>query len=101
MMDKAQELPGDLEVEVFEKNAIGRRFYVQYGFEPLEEKMHEETGERLLRLKFTAWDALRAARSRFQSIMGLAPGLEPALTGQRFAIFLRRCGGSIRSRVFG
>lgn len=53
MMDKAQELHGDLEVEVFEKNLIGRKFYTQYGFEFLEEKTHEATGERLLRLKFT------------------------------------------------
>lgn len=30
MMDKAQELHGDLEVEVFEKNSIGRNFYSQY-----------------------------------------------------------------------
>ncbi|GJL60585.1 MAG: acetyltransferase [Nitrospirales bacterium] len=30
MMDKAQELHGALEVEVFEKNSIGRNFYSQY-----------------------------------------------------------------------
>jgi putative acetyltransferase len=54
MMDKAQELHGDLEVEVFEKNLIGRNFYVQYGFDLIEEKVHEKTGERVLRLKFYA-----------------------------------------------
>ena len=54
MMDKAQELHGDLEVEVFEKNSIGRQFYSQYGFRLKEEKIHEPTGERMLRLKFTA-----------------------------------------------
>ena len=54
MMDKAQELHGDLELEVFEKNVIGRRFYDQYGFEPMERKYHEPTGEVMLRLKFTA-----------------------------------------------
>ena len=54
MMDKAQELHGDLEVEVFEKNSIGRKFYDQYGFKLIEEKIHEQTGERLLRLKFSA-----------------------------------------------
>jgi len=54
MMDKAQELHGDLEVEVFEKNLIGRNFYSQYGFKQIEEKVHEQTGERVLRLKFTA-----------------------------------------------
>ena len=54
MMDKAQELHGDLEVEVFEKNSIGRKFYARYGFKLLENKSHEPTGERLLRLRFTA-----------------------------------------------
>jgi putative acetyltransferase len=54
MMDQAQKLHGDLEVEVFEKNAIGRKFYAQYGFKLVEEKLHDPTGERLLRLKFTA-----------------------------------------------
>lgn len=54
MMDKAQELHGDLEVEVFENNSMGRKFYAQYGFKVVEEKVHEPTGERVLRLKFTA-----------------------------------------------
>lgn len=54
LMDKAQTLHGDLEVEVFKENAIGRNFYSKYGFEHLEEKMHEPTGQRVLRLKFTA-----------------------------------------------
>ncbi len=52
LMDKAQALHGDLEVEVFEKNVIGRRFYAKYGFEPLSKSVHEETGFKLLRLKF-------------------------------------------------
>ncbi len=52
MMDKAQELHGDLEVEVFEKNSFGRHFYSQYGFALTEEKIHGPTGEPLLRLKF-------------------------------------------------
>ena len=54
MVDKAQELHGDLEVEVFEKNSIGRNFYAKYGFKLIEEKVHEQTGERVLRLKFSA-----------------------------------------------
>jgi putative acetyltransferase len=53
-MDKAQELHGDIEVEVFKDNSIGRKFYLRYGFEPLSEKMHEETGNKVLQLKFTA-----------------------------------------------
>ncbi len=54
MMDKAQELQGDIEVEVFKKNTIGRNFYAQYGFKLMKEKLHEATGEKILRLKFTA-----------------------------------------------
>ena len=53
LMDKAQALHGDLEVEVFKENAIGRTFYARYGFEPLEEKLHEPTGQQVLRLKYT------------------------------------------------
>ena len=54
LMDKAQELHGDLEVEVFKENSIGRRFYSRYGFELLEEKPHDPTGQQVLRLKFKA-----------------------------------------------
>ena len=54
LMDKAQELHGDLEVEVFKENSIGRKFYSKYGFEQLEEKSHDPTGQQVLRLKFTA-----------------------------------------------
>lgn len=54
LMDKAQEIHGNLEVEVFKVNNIGRNFYSEYGFEQLEEKLHEPTGQQVLRLKFTA-----------------------------------------------
>jgi putative acetyltransferase len=54
LMDKAQALHGNLEVEVFRENAIGRKFYSHYGFELLEKKLHEPTGQQVLRLKFTA-----------------------------------------------
>lgn len=39
-----------LEVEVFEKNTIGRAFYDKYGFEFLKQYYHEESGEEVLRL---------------------------------------------------
>ena len=54
LMDKAQELHGNLEVEVFKANSIGRNFYEKYGFEQLQERLHEPTGQQVLRLKFTA-----------------------------------------------
>ncbi len=54
LVNKAQELRGNLEVDVFKANAIGCRFYERYGFEPLKESVHEQTGNKLLRLKFIA-----------------------------------------------
>jgi putative acetyltransferase len=53
LVDKAQELHGDLVVDVFEKNSIGRDFYAKYGFHLIEKKVHEQTGEQVLHLKFT------------------------------------------------
>lgn len=53
LMDKAQELHGALEVEVFKANSIGRKFYSRYGFKHLQNKFHEPTGQPLLRLKYT------------------------------------------------
>ncbi len=41
-----------LEVEVFEKNRIGRAFYDKYGFEKIKKYNHEESGYEVLRLKF-------------------------------------------------
>ena len=58
LMDKAQELHGELEVEVFKENTLGRHFYSRYGFEHLEEKLHEPTGQQVLRLKFSANKAM-------------------------------------------
>lgn len=52
MMDKAQELHGALELEVFKKNTIGRAFYKKYGFESHQETIHQPSGEVVLRLKF-------------------------------------------------
>jgi len=41
-----------MEVEVFERNAVGRAFYDKYGFELIEEYMHKFTNNRLLRLRY-------------------------------------------------
>ncbi len=51
LMDKAKELRGELIVEVFKANSIGRAFYAKYGFESVAEKVHEQTGFELLRLR--------------------------------------------------
>jgi len=53
LMDKAAELRGNLEVEVFAANEIGRSFYARYGFKTLEHKRHQPTGQEMLRLRFT------------------------------------------------
>jgi putative acetyltransferase len=54
LMNKAKELRGDLEVEVFKENPIGRKFYSSCGFNLLSESVHEETGNALLRLKHSS-----------------------------------------------
>lgn len=41
----------ELEVEVFEKNNIGRAFYDKYGFKRIKKFHHEESGNEVLRLK--------------------------------------------------
>ncbi len=52
LMDKAATLHHELEVEVFERNPIGRAFYDRYGFSQLERKIHEPSGQQVLRLLF-------------------------------------------------
>lgn len=59
LVDQAQELHGDLVVDVFEKNEVGHKFYSKYGFTLVEKTLHEPTGEQLLRLTFIASKALQ------------------------------------------
>ncbi|WP_093176180.1 GNAT family N-acetyltransferase [Pseudovibrio sp. Tun.PSC04-5.I4] len=55
LMDKAQELHGDLEVDVLKDNVIGRKFYDLYGFQFVKEFLFEGTGDHLLlKLAFKA-----------------------------------------------
>ena len=42
----------NLDVEVFDKNIIGRAFYDKYGFVKTEEFFHEESNSLVLRLSF-------------------------------------------------
>lgn len=53
MVDGAVAEKGPLQVEVFEKNKIGRRFYDAYGFVRSGEYIHEPTGEVMIRMTFT------------------------------------------------
>jgi len=50
-MDKAKGLRGELFVEVFKANTMGCAFYANYGFEVVAEKVHEQTGFNLLRMR--------------------------------------------------
>ena len=51
LMDHARGLRGVLELDVFENNLVGRKFYENYGFIQVGEHVHEETGLIQLRLK--------------------------------------------------
>jgi putative acetyltransferase len=42
----------ELEVEVFEKNLIGRSFYDKYGFKKIKQYTHTESNNEVLRLNF-------------------------------------------------
>lgn len=50
LVDHAVDLKGPLRVEVFEKNAIGRRFYDRYGFAETERYIHDISGEMTLKM---------------------------------------------------
>lgn len=51
LMDHAREARPFLELDVFEANSIGRRFYDAYGFEQVDRHVHEPTGQTELRLR--------------------------------------------------
>ena len=51
LMDQARDIRPFLELDVFEANSIGRRFYESYGFELVERHIHEESGQPQLRLQ--------------------------------------------------
>jgi putative acetyltransferase len=53
LVDHAIALKGPMWLEVFEKNAIGRRFYDRYGFVEIDRSKHEATGEILIKVAFT------------------------------------------------
>lgn len=51
LMDHARELRGDLELDVFKGNRIGRAFYDRYGFKTVGEHLHKASGQLQLRLR--------------------------------------------------
>ena len=53
LMDHARRSRPFLELEVFEANEMGRRFYDAYGFECVGRHVDEETGQPALRLRLS------------------------------------------------
>jgi len=51
LINLAQDLRGELEVEVFERNLLGRAFYASLGFHLVSQKVHDQTGFSVLRLR--------------------------------------------------
>ena len=51
LMDNARDAHPVLELDVFEANVIGRRFYDAYGFEVIDRHMNEVAGQPELRLR--------------------------------------------------
>ncbi|MCP3925233.1 MAG: GNAT family N-acetyltransferase [Desulfobacterales bacterium] len=51
LVDFIKKERSDLEVEVFDKNIIGRAFYYKYGFKRIKKYNHKESGNKVLRLK--------------------------------------------------
>jgi putative acetyltransferase len=54
LVDQARGLRGALEVEVFERNLAGRAFYLTLGFELIHQKVHDQTGFDIMRLRLAA-----------------------------------------------
>jgi len=53
LMDKVAAIHNTLEVEVFEKNTIGRPFYDRYGFVEISRYIFEPVGEETIRMRWT------------------------------------------------
>jgi putative acetyltransferase len=52
LMDTAADLRDELFLDVFEENAVGRRFYDSYGFSFEHKHVHEQTGRVQMRMSF-------------------------------------------------
>ena len=51
LMDHVSKSRDFLEVDVFEQNHVGRKFYDRYGFNRVREHTHDQTGHLLLRME--------------------------------------------------
>ena len=51
LVNLVSKLHNELDVEVFEKNVIGRAFYDKHGFKLMKHYTHKESGNEVLRLR--------------------------------------------------
>ena len=58
LVDFVGQLHNELEVEVFEKNKIGRPFYEKYGFIFIKKYFDKASNQEILRLKFKKQDLI-------------------------------------------
>ena len=63
LMDHAASLHNDLFLDVFEDNAIGRRFYDRYGFKFEHKHVHEQSGHMQVRLSYRPNENIPSKRS--------------------------------------
>ena len=56
LMDHARSLRGQLQLEVFKANQVGRAFYDQYGFVVVEEYFHEALKQPMLKMQLDVPD---------------------------------------------
>ena len=54
LVDHVRELKGDLEVDVFEANTIGRTFYDKYGLVQIPGETTERDGHRIIKMQIAA-----------------------------------------------
>ena len=62
LMDHAAVLRDDLFLDVFEDNAVGRRFYDQYGFRFEHKHVQEQSGRMQIRLSYRPNDSTPSMR---------------------------------------
>jgi hypothetical protein len=58
-MHRARVSTEEFEVEVFERNLLGRAFYAGLEFELVHKKVHDQTGFEIMRLRLAADTALQ------------------------------------------
>ena len=68
LMEKARALRGELEVEVFERNLLGRAFYAKLGFELMHRSAHNQTGFEVLRLRVAANNRQTVGRRKHRGL---------------------------------